>query len=209
MVQISFPSDPGKSSQIEPILEHGFSLIAKSGVKAFTVESLARDLAMSKKTIYKFFPSRDLLIYGIFHYVTTVITGFFRKIIDQEINPIDKFYKILDEIISMLNRISISKIGELKARYPKIWREVEAFRLARRDDFLLIIREGQDQEYIRRDLDAHLTATLFMNIVNTVFQPEFFLNNQLNPNDVLVTFREIFLKGIATEKGLKHIEDHL
>lgn len=71
------------------------------------------------------------------------------------------------------------------------------------------MQEGQEQGLIRQELDLELAATLFMNIVNTVFQPEFFLTNQLGPKEVIETFRDIFLRGIVTQKGLEHIEDTL
>ena len=97
----------------------------------------------------------------------------------------------------------------MKARYPRIWKDIEAFRLARRADFFQIMQEGQEQGLVRKDVDLEIAATLFMNIVNTVFQPEFFISNQLGPKEVIETFRDIFLRGIVTQKGLKHIEDKL
>jgi hypothetical protein len=48
-----------------------------------------------------------------------------------------------------------------------------------------------------------------MQIVNDVFQPEFFIKNDLGLKETLLTFRSIFLRGIITKKGLKHIEDKI
>ncbi|NQV14294.1 TetR/AcrR family transcriptional regulator [bacterium] len=209
MTRETFPSNSQQTPTENSILEHGLDMLTRDGVRGFTVECLAQDLAMSKKTIYKFFPTKEILLQNIFKYITTVLINHFERILKKDINPLDKFYTALDEVIKILNRVSISRISELKARYPKIWRDIEAFRLARREDFLSIFVDGQKQGFIRRDIDIELTATLFMNIVNSVFQPEFFLANQVGPRDVMFTFREIFLRGIITDKGLKHIEDNL
>lgn len=209
MTQNSFPSNPPTSTQEGPILEHGLDVIFREGVKGFTVESLARDLAMSKKTIYKFFPTKEILLQKIFQYITTIIAKKFQLILNTDLNPLDKFETAIAEIVKTLNRVSISKISELKVRYPHIWKEIENFRLARREDFLTIFTEGQKQGYIRTELDLELTSTIFMNIINDVFQPEFFLKNGIGIKDVLLTFRGIFLRGIVTDKGLKYIEEKL
>jgi len=209
MIQKSFPSDQQKNTQEEPILEHGFELFARDGVKGFTVENLAKDLVMSKKTIYKFFPTKEILLQKIFQYLMTTLAGHFANIRGKDINPLDKFIQVMSEITRTLNRIPISRVNEMKARYPGIWKDIERFRLDRRGDFFQIMEEAQKQGLVRKELDLEMAATLFMNIINTVFQPEFFLNNQLGPKEVIEIFRDIFLRGIVTPKGLKYIEEKI
>ena len=209
MTQKTFPSDPQDHPQKTPILEHGLDLFAKDGVQGLTVEALARDLAMSKKTIYKIFPTKEILLQKIFQYIMARLASHFNSIRGKDINPIDKFVNVMGEITRTISRIPISRINEMKARYPAVWKDIETFRLARRDDFFLIMEEGQTQGLVRENLDLELAATLFMNIINTVFQPEFFMKNQLNPKEVIETFRDIFLRGIVTHKGLKRIEEKL
>ncbi len=209
MTQKTFPSSPDTITPEGPILEHGLDLIFRDGVKGFTVETLAKDLAMSKKTIYKFFPTKEVLIGKIFQYITTIVASKFQSILRMDINPLDKFETAISEIVKTINRVSISKIGELKVRYPQIWREIEKFRLARREDFLTIFKEAQDQGYVRQNIDLELTSIIFMQIINDVFQPEFFLKHDIGVKETLLAYREFFLRGIVTEKGLKHIEDKI
>ena len=54
--------------QVEQILSEGFESVSERGVRAFTVDALSKRLAMSKKTIYKFFPTKENLIQGIVHF---------------------------------------------------------------------------------------------------------------------------------------------
>jgi hypothetical protein len=84
---------------------------------------------------------------------------------------------------------------------------MEEFRLNRRDDFLTIFELGQEQGLIRQELDVALTATMFMHIINSTFQPEFFIQNNLNPTQALRAFREIFLRGMLTDKGIQILEE--
>ncbi|NQT63669.1 MAG: TetR/AcrR family transcriptional regulator [Candidatus Marinimicrobia bacterium] len=190
-------------------MEHGLNLIFRDGVKGFTVETLAKDLAMSKKTIYKFFPSKEVLLGRIFQYISIIIATKFQSILKLDINPLDKFETAIDEIVKTINRVSISRVGELKVRYPHIWREIEEFRLARREDFLTIFKEAQDQGYVREKVDLELASIIFMQTVNDIFQPEFFLKHDIGVKETMLTYREFFLRGIITQKGLKHIEEKI
>ena len=55
--------------QLNQILAEGYESVSRSGVRAFTVEALAKRLAMSKKTIYKFFPNKEKLVRSIIHFL--------------------------------------------------------------------------------------------------------------------------------------------
>ena len=66
MIQKSFPATDHQDPTQKLILDHGFNLISRDGMKGFTVESLAEELTMSKKTIYKYFPTKEALLRAIF-----------------------------------------------------------------------------------------------------------------------------------------------
>ena len=130
--------------QLNQILEGGFDSVTETGVRAFTVESLAKRLAMSKKTIYKFFPTKEKLIFSIMQFAFNQINSAFNKIMIDEYNPAIQFIKIMETIAKFAGRSPVDKISELKSRYPDIWREIESFRLSHQDRFLkndLPIRE--------------------------------------------------------------------
>ena len=44
------------------ILNEGFNSVIRNGIRSFTVERLAASLSMSKKTIYSYFPKKEVLI---------------------------------------------------------------------------------------------------------------------------------------------------
>ena len=207
MIQKTFPMDPTTDSPQEHILAHGLQSLISDVVRGFTVESLAKELAMSKKTIYKYFPTKERLLREIFTFVSGRITRWIQELVNKDANPLDKFEELVLTITRNLTMVSPTRFSDIKARYPALWREMEQFRLDRRDDFLSILVDAKQQGYIRESLEMELTATLFMNIINSVFQPEFFLNNRVTPSHVAETFLDIFLRGLMTEKGLKHIED--
>ncbi len=189
------------------ILEHGFELLHRDGIRSFTVENLAQDLGMSKKTIYKFFPSKQRLLEKMFEFASGRVVWHFQRVMEQEPTAIHQINRILGLLSSTASKISIQRLGDVKIRYPQIWKRMEKFRLNRRDDFLTIFKLGQEQGLIRQELDVALSSTIFMHIINSTFQPEFFMQNNLSPAQAFKAFREIFLRGMLTDAGIKILEE--
>ena len=194
--------------QLNQILEGGFDSVVDTGVRAFTVESLAKRLAMSKKTIYKFFPTKENLIRSIMRFVFTQIDAAFNKVMVDEPNPAVQFIKIMETIAKFAGRVPVDKIAELKSLYPDIWREIESFRLSHQDDFYTILHDAQEHGLARDDINMRATSIIYINIINSTFQPEFFLKNDLPIRETIRGFVQIVARGLFTDKGMKAVKEH-
>ena len=194
--------------QINQILSEGFESVADGGVRAFTVDALSKRLAMSKKTIYKFFPTKKNLIHSIMHFVFGQINGVFKKVMTEEPNPALQYIKIMEKICKFAGRTPVHKLVELKSLYPEIWKEVESFRLSHQEYFYIILKNAQDQGLAHIDINMKSAAIVYINIVNSTFQPEFFLKNDLPIRDTIHGFVQIVARGIFTEKGMKTVNQY-
>ena len=196
------------NQQLNQILEGGFDSVVNTGVRAFTVESLANRLAMSKKTIYKFFPTKEKLIRSIMQFVFTQINSTFKKVMEGEPNPAIQFIKIMETIAKFAGRAPLDKLAELKLLYPDIWREIETFRLSHQDDFYTILQDAQEQGLARDDINMRSASIIYINIINSTFQPEFFLKNDLPIRETIRGFVQVVARGIFSDKGLKAIKEY-
>ena len=184
------------SQSKEKILEQGFETIIQNGVRYFTVESLAAHLSMSKKTIYKYFPSKDILIEKIFDYFTEVIKHKLKIIIESDMDPVEKYTAIMNFMISKVSKMSMGKLVEVQNRYPITWKKFEVFRQGLTQNFATIFIEAQEKGYARKDIDMNIVAIIYMNVVNSTFQPEFFFQNNLAPVDTIKLFMQMITEGI-------------
>lgn len=192
----------------EQILEQGFETITQDGIRFFTVESLAAQLGMSKKTIYKYFPSKEILIEKIFDYFTGMIEHKLKQIVKSDADPIEKYTKIMNFVMNKISRVSMDKVVEVKSRYPIVWKKIETFRQGLTQDFATIFIEAQEKGFARKDIDMNVVAIVYMNIVNYTFQPEFFLKNNLAPVDTINLFVNLITEGMFTEKGISAMNKH-
>ncbi|MDP7330453.1 MAG: TetR/AcrR family transcriptional regulator [Candidatus Marinimicrobia bacterium] len=195
------------TEQEEQILVESFNAMTRDGVRAFTVDSLSQDLGMSKKTIYKYFPTKEDLVEKSVVLFFYVIEKKLKKLIKNEPNPALQFVKVMEFVMGHISMISIEKLADLKMRFPAVWEKMEIFRLDRRDDFYIILSEAQSQGFVRKDVDIKIIATLYMNIINSTFQPEFFLSNNLAPSDAIQHFLKMVTGGLFTEDGIMYTNE--
>ncbi|NHZ87214.1 MAG: hypothetical protein GWP19_15295 [Planctomycetia bacterium] len=106
-----------------------------------------------------------------------------------------------------ISHISMDKAMEVKTRYPQVWHHIEQFRLDLRQYIAAIFKEAQEKGLAKSDIDMDVVATIYMNIVNYTFQPEFFLQNNLAPVDTIRIFVRMVTEGIFTEEGVKELKN--
>ena len=189
------------------ILKQGFHSLSGAEVKSFTVESLAEKLAISKKTIYEYFPSKEILIKRIVDYRMKSLIGEFKQILNQETDSISQLSKIREHNIKLVNKISLQKLIYLKLRYPKIWEIIEEYRLDRKNIYNQIFTLAEEQGYLKKGLDPLVCATIYMNIFNSIFQPDFMNDNNLSIRDTIEHF-QYMICGFFNDKGAdKYIRD--
>ena len=86
------------------ILNEGFNSVIRNGIRSFTVERLASSLSMSKKTIYSFFPKKEVLIKKIIDFRMKKLSLEFREIINNHDDAIIQFIEVRNHHIKSLSR---------------------------------------------------------------------------------------------------------
>ena len=205
-LSINYMDNINQSKKI--ILEKAFESFTREGPRNFTVECLATNLGMSKKTIYKYFPSKDILIEKIFDYFTGMIKCKLKQIVESDMDPVEKYTTIMDFIMSKVSKMSMGKVVEVQNRHPVIWKKFVEFRQGLTQIFATIFIEAQEKGFARKDIDMDIVATIYMNIVNSTFQPDFFLQNNLAPVDTINIFINLITEGMFTEKGISAMKQH-
>ena len=189
------------------ILEEGFESVSSGGLNSFTVEGLASKLFISKKTIYEYFPSKEKLLEKIVRYRIGVVKRHIKEIIEKNSNPVLQFVEMKRYIFKFTSRFDSNRMVEFKSKYPDIWEMIESMRLDNKHNFVKILSEGQEQGYVRKELDVNFVSTLYVSIINSTFQPEFFVKNNISYSDSLQVYTNIMSYGLFTSKGIKILQD--
>ena len=109
-----------KISLKELILEKTRELFLTIGFKSVTMDQIASELGMSKKTIYNFFENKTELVNATTNYMFESISKGVTEIKKTSDDPISELYAINLFLIKYLKNESTSPLYQLEKYYPLI-----------------------------------------------------------------------------------------
>ena len=161
------------------LLEHAIKRFTTIGSKKFTLDELASELQVSKKTIYKYFLNKeDLVAESVTHMLEDVRTKLNEKIDDDNLDSLQKVIWIYKICFEYLKNFKPTFIVGLKKHYQKADTVFESFRFnfVRQFVYYLLI-DAQKKDIIRDDVNIDLVSRLFFhNVDNITFQSENLFN---------------------------------
>ena len=193
------------------VIRHASKMFAESGVKAIRMDDVAKELSISKRTLYEMFADKEELLYDCAKYMIAKREKQIEEMADIERDGLPAlimmFCKMLDTSelqLRMQNDIS-KHYPELYARLATESRDRGLRRL--RDKLIWLLERG----LISPTINVDLSVTMFYYSANGVFSRG---ENITLPEGI--TLREAaeymfinFFRGIATQQGAKQIDDFL
>jgi AcrR family transcriptional regulator len=185
----------------EKIMEYAHSRFVAEGFFRTTMDELANELGISKKTIYKYFPSKEKLVEEIAESIINQTTCDMKDVIDAETDVVSKFVKILDVYNSKIIRCSEKWYRDLQLHAPHIWKRIEKVRSEKIYDSLgKLIKQGK-REGLIEGYPPEIVITSFIAMVRSVMNPEFVSQNKFTMKEAFEYSFEMLLNGILTTQG--------
>jgi len=199
-------SKPNQDGIKDLILQHSFSTIIKYGPHSFCITEVARDLHISKKTIYKYFSTKEILVKKCVQDFTSDFISSLIKSIEKELNPVLKFKRIMKFTIRVISNINFEKIINIETKYPSTEKIVTAFIKDYRNIVTGVLIDAQTHGYMHKDFPAN-TVTLFCSLIlRSSFRSDFILKNNLTIKKTSDILLNMITMGILTENGKLHIK---
>ena len=190
-------------SEREKIINLSRDVFFREGFYKVTMDQIATELRMSKKTIYKNFASKEVLVEDIVKGVKAEISTNLETLMSSEDNAVMKLLELNRLLSGLLLRLKDKWINDLKIYLPNLWQEIDEFRNKRLNQvFSSIILEGQKEELIK-ELPPEMMLIVFISTLSGVINSEFLLNNRFSYKDALEISLSILFSGILTPKGQK------
>jgi len=201
-VNRSIKSD-SSASERDKIFNYAKSLFLKEGFYKITMDNLAAGLKISKKTIYKYFGSKEVLIKSIVESIKNEMSGKLDNIKKSNDTAILKLINLNKLLSKMFIELDDRWINDLRIHLPSLWKEIDEFRTKRLNGtFSTIINEGQKGKLIK-NIPAKMVVMIFLSTLRGVINNEFLLNSKLSYKDAIETSLRILFTGILTAKGQK------
>jgi AcrR family transcriptional regulator len=179
----------------EPIVTEALKCFHLYGFRRTSVDEIATNMGISKKTIYKHFSSKDELIHTV---ITQVMEPFLievNSIIDQDISVPDAFQQLLKAIQKLSSSVSRPMMDDIRM-LPGAWEFIKDEREKILRNFSIILVRGKEKGAIKEDLNIDLFIKILINTFDTLANPSTFTTMGLNSEDVADQLFSIFMEGI-------------
>jgi AcrR family transcriptional regulator len=192
-------------SQLNNILSLGEDKFFKEGFSRVKMSDIASELRMSKKTLYRFFPSKEKLAQAIAKHFMENAKSKIIPALESKKNAVEKLNDLITLLAEISGKISTKKLEEMKNHFPSIWNEVDKFRTQMMFGNITKVIDQGKKEGLFKDYPTPIIMNILVASVRTVVNPEFVLNNNFSLIEAARTAFKIVIGGIITEKGEKFL----
>lgn len=179
------------------ILEGTIRAFNRKGLK-FTMDDVAKELSMSKKTIYTIFRDKESLFFAMVDYLFDSIKESEQRVLkDESLDTLEKIRKILGVIPEGYREIDFRQLYLLREKYPAIYQRVEERLETGWENTIALLEQGMREGVVRK-VDIPIVKMMMEAAIEQFFQRDILLQNGISYMDALDEVVGILVDGIRT-----------
>jgi AcrR family transcriptional regulator len=173
------------------------------GFRGVTMDDLAEELGMSKKTLYASFPSKlDLLRAVLLDKFRSVEADLDRVMSAASKDVLAALHQLLACMQHHTEEIQPPFVRDIRREAPEIFEVVQS---RRRDViqryFGKLFEDGRRSGIIRKDVSTRLMIEMFVGVTEAIMNPTKMAELGLTPTTGYISIIKVMLEGLLTEKG--------
>ena len=194
----------------EYILKKAGEMYFKFGIKSVTMDDVANELGISKKTLYQHFKDKAGLISQVIDFYIKNPQFCLNNV--ENMNAIDGYFAFRSHIIYVLKYFHNTIEYDLKKLYPKLYMKVH--KMKRENIFSNTfenLKKGISEDLYRSDLDVEVIAKLQVGRMLLTLNPEneIFTERETSNIELFDKVIEYHMHAVCTEKGLNYFKQQL
>jgi AcrR family transcriptional regulator len=201
-----------KLEEIKPIMKdkiikNATEMFLKLGFKSVTMDDIAMDLNISKKTIYKYFSNKEQLIIEGTDIVHKKVQQTIQEIVLKNYNAIEENFEIKKMFRNMFQMFDTSPLFQLKKHYPEIYSKMIETEINYCSEiFETNIKKGIQEELYRKDLDIEASVKFYYSLIFYIHEN---IPKESETLKMEILALEYHTRAISTPKGIKELEKQL
>ena len=182
-------------------------LLLAKGLKGLTMDLLASELSMSKRTLYEIFGSKHHLIEKALDYMHSKMHALFVDIFltsPDIITALSEMFHVQGEMLSL---ITIDFFHDMDTLYPEIKQVYEAKRVDHDSHWSQVYNRGVEEGVLRPDVNYPILLEMMHVQMEALKRMEDHFDGQFTLEDIFNTINGGFLRSIASEKRVRIIDN--
>lgn len=183
-------------------------MYCRYGTKSVTMDEIADQSGVSKKTIYQYFADKNELVKEVLLSILEMNAQACETSREQADNAIEEVFLISDSLEHLIQILNPSFVVDLRKGHPQCYKEFENYR----DHYVypLVfnnVERGKQEGLYRKSLNTDVITKMRLETFILPFNIEVFPRDRYRAMDVQEELLYYYLYGMATAKGHTYIEN--
>jgi AcrR family transcriptional regulator len=202
------PAPPAENPALTRIVRQARAHFFSHGYSQCTMDELAAELGMSKKTLYVHFASKEALVRAVIEDLGREVRASADALIaNRQLNFAEKLRGFAEGMAERMTRMNPRLLRDLQRFAPDVYQMVVRMREENIPYvFGRFIEEGQLAGYVRNDLRTDFAVTFFLQAMHGLLTPATMDRLGLTPREILPRAIELFFAGLLTPAGRQEHE---
>jgi AcrR family transcriptional regulator len=190
----------------ERIIENASVLFFRNGIKGITMSEIAKELGISKRTLYEVFHDKEELLEACvsehFKRTNKEIEG----IIASSKNVIDVMMRIYAKYLKEMHDTNQTVIHDLKKYHSPVYKRIECKQHENMKGFIPFLQRGIEQGLIRKDVNIEITIWLLKSQFKALTEDNYIPTDKYSTEEIIRIIILNFIRGITTPLGVEEID---
>lgn len=190
------------TEQQEKWLRRIAELFMRLGIKSLTMDDVARELGISKKTLYQFVENKDDLVKKVIELHLTEECSRSDEMAKTAKDALDEMLIVIKANIGDMQRMKANIVFELQKYHRDAWDLLQEYQ---RGFLYKVVRDnlerGRTEGYYRNDFDVDITAKLHLAQSFAIFDETWFPKPPYSSETLFQEAMVLYLQSILSEKG--------
>jgi AcrR family transcriptional regulator len=189
------------------IIEGAAELFKTYGIKSVTMDSLANQFGMSKRTIYEIFADKDELLMAVLTRMNEQQKEMIRKVLAESENSLVAIFRMLEVNRDNFQSMSPAFLADLKKyHFEVLMKKADKSEMPDYRNHQEIIENGITEGLFRPEINPDLANRCLFNLGSSIMNNDQYPYEQFSRRDVIRNIFINYLRGISTQKGLLLID---
>jgi AcrR family transcriptional regulator len=198
------------NTDLKNILSKVRELYVKYGIKSITMDDVAHELGISKKTLYQFVTDKDDLVGKFIDYEISVRQEQICKCFRIGFNAVEELFEISMFMNKMIRDQNPVTAYDLQKYYPHHFQKtLKARREGIYQYILQNLRKGKKEGLYREDLDDEVISKLYLSRIENLHSNEIFTMEELMSTKLFTEMLIYHVRGIATQNGINVLAEKI
>ena len=191
------------SEELKNILQKVRELYMKYGIKSITMDDVALELGISKKTLYQYVTDKDDLVGKFVFNEIELRQEEICKCFKTGFNAIEELLEISIFMNKLIRDQNPATDHDLKKYYPHHYQKMVNVRREGIFNYIFQnMKKGMAEGLYRDDIDAEIISKLYISRVESIHLNDLFTVEEFTSLKLFIELLNYHIRGIATENGI-------